>query len=122
MLRYIGKRILLMIPVLIAVTLLLFVIQAVAPGDPAVMALGQDASEEQKYEWREERGLNDPIVVQYVKYMGDLILHGDFGVSYADGRSITSSIVSRWPTTILFATISIFLAAVVGIAFGVLSA
>ena len=56
MLRYIGKRILLMIPVLIAVTLLLFVIQAVAPGDPAVMALGQDASEEQKYEWREERG------------------------------------------------------------------
>ena len=80
MLRYIGKRLVLMVPVLIAVTLLLFLIQAVAPGDPAVMALGQDATETEKYEWKEERGLNEPLVVQYVNYMKEL-LHGNFGNS-----------------------------------------
>lgn len=121
MLRYIGKRILLMIPVLIAVTLLLFLIQAVAPGDPAVMALGQDATEQEKYEWREERGLNEPLLAQYVNYMANL-LKGDFGRSYSDGREITESIVSRWPTTIVYASVSMALASLIGISFGVLSA
>lgn len=121
MLRYIGKRLVLMVPVLIAVTLLLFLIQAVAPGDPAVMALGQDATETEKYEWKEERGLNEPLVVQYVNYMKEL-LHGNFGNSYSDGRPITESIVSRWPTTIAYATVSLLIASIIGIAFGVLSA
>jgi peptide/nickel transport system permease protein len=121
MLRYIGKRLALMIPVLIAVTLLLFIIQAVAPGDPAVMALGQDASETEKYEWKEERGLNAPLAVQYFNYMKNLVC-GDFGNSYSDGRPITQSIVSRWPTTIIYATVSLLIASVIGIVLGVLSA
>ena len=85
------------------------------------MALGQDASETEKFDWKEERGLNDPLVVQYFNYMKKLVC-GDFGNSYSDGRPITQSIVSRWPTTIVYATVSLLIASVFGIALGVLSA
>ena len=64
--RYIIKRLLLMIPVIIGVTLLIFLLQAFTPGDPAQLALGSDATEAELEQWREERGLNDPIIVQYV--------------------------------------------------------
>ena len=77
MLRYVIKRLLWMIPVLLGVSILVFAIQALAPGDPADLALGDYASNEAKYEWREEHGLNKPIVVQYGEYMYCLLYTSD---------------------------------------------
>ena len=111
--RYIIKRLLLMIPVIIGVTLLIFLLQAFTPGDPAQLALGSDATEAELEQWREERGLNDPIIVQYVKYMWG-VLHGDLG--------ITRTIIERWPTTFLVALLSVSISAVIGIVLGILAA
>lgn len=119
--RYIIKRLLLMIPVIIGVTLLIFLLQAFTPGDPAQLALGSDATEAELEQWREERGLNDPIIVQYVKYMWG-VLHGDLGISYRSPKNITRTIIERWPTTFLVALLSVSISAVIGIVLGILAA
>ena len=122
MVRYIIKRLLWMIPVLIGVSILVFAIQALAPGDPADLALGEYASEEAKQEWREERGLNKPIVVQYFEYMYNVIFKGDFGNSYQTGRPITGELMSRLPTTLLTAFMGAIIASLIGIPLGIVSA
>lgn len=121
MARYIVRRLLLMIPVVIGVTLLIFLLQAFTPGDPAKLALGNDASEEELQQWREERDLNAPIVVQYGKYMWG-VLHGDFGISYRSPKNITTTIFERWPTTFLVAILSVSISALIGIALGIVAA
>ena len=67
MLKYIAKRLLAMIPVILGVTLIVYLIMSLAPGDPARTILGELATEEQVNELREEMGLNDPIIVQYFR-------------------------------------------------------
>ena len=121
MVRYIIKRIVMMIPVLIGVSILLFGIQALTPGDPADVALGQDASSEDKEAWRDEHGLNDPIVVQYGKYMYNVVCKGDFGTSYKNGKSITHDLIQRWPVTIKTALLSLLVASLIGIPLGVMA-
>ena len=69
MLKYIGKRLLAMIPVVLGVTLIVYCIMSLAPGDPARTILGEQASVEQVEALREEMGLNDPIIVQYLRYI-----------------------------------------------------
>ena len=122
MTKYVIKRILMMIPVLIGVSILLFMIQALTPGDPANIVLGQDAPAEEKEEWREENGLNDPIVVQYVRYVKNIITEGDFGTSYRNGKPITDDLIQRWPTTLKTCLLSLAVAALIGIPLGILSA
>lgn len=119
--RYIIERLLLMIPVIIGVTLLIFLLQAFTPGDPAQLALGSDATEAELEQWREERGLNDPIIVQYLRYMWG-VLHGDLGISYRSPKNITRTIIERWPTTFLVALLSVSISAVIGIVLGILAA
>lgn len=121
MVRYIIKRILMMIPVLIGVSVLLFVIQALTPGDPANIVLGQDATAQEKEAWREENGLNEPIVVQYGQYIGKILTKGDFGASYRNGKPITQDLIQRWPVTLKTALLSLLVAAVIGIPLGILS-
>ena len=87
MLKYIVKRLLLLIPVIIGTSALVFFIMALAPGDPATAILGADAEPEAIEYLREELGLNDPEIVQYGRYMWDLI-HGDLGESYLTGKSV----------------------------------
>lgn len=111
-----------MIPVLIGVSILLFMIQALTPGDPANIVLGQDAPAEDKEQWREENGLNDPIVVQYVRYVKDIVTEGDFGNSYRNGKPITGDLIQRWPTTLKTCLLSLAVAAIIGIPLGILSA
>ena len=106
MLRYAFRRILLMIPVLIGVTFLIFLLQSFTPGDPASLVLGHDAEEQEKFEWREKYNLNDSIVVQYVKYMSGVV-RGDFGVSYRTNKNVTLAILERWPTTFLSNSVSL---------------
>ena len=94
---------------------------AFTPGDPAKLALGNDATEEELQQWREERDLNAPILVQYGKYMWG-VLHGDFGISYRSPKNITTTIFERWPTTFLVAILSVSISALIGIALGIIAA
>ena len=73
MIKYILKRLLLLIPVLIGVTFFVFTILSVAPGDPVTVILGDGATEEAIEGMREELGLNDPLLVRYVNYIWDLL-------------------------------------------------
>ena len=84
MLRYVTKRILVTIPVLIGVTLIIFTLMYFTKGDPARMILGDMATEEEVQELREEMGLNDPFLVRYANYLVGLC-HGDLGTSYVTG-------------------------------------
>lgn len=121
MIRYILRRIVLMIPVLIGVTFLIFVLQAITPGDPADLILGKDATPEDRYEWRDKYDLNDPLLVQYGKYLYKLA-QGDLGVSYRTGNSITSTILGRWPTTFLLASLSLIVSVILGLSIGIIAA
>ena len=120
--KYIIKRILMMIPVLFGVSVLVFLIQAFTPGDPADLVLGAQQSEETKYEWREKYDLNDNIVVQYGKYMYRLITKGDFGTSYISGTSVNSDLARRLPISLMLAALATVVAALIGVPLGILSA
>lgn len=122
MFRYVVKRLLWMIPVLLGVSILVFAIQALAPGDPADLALGDYATEEAKDAWREQHGLNESIVVQYGKYMGNILFHGDFGNSYQTGKPITEDLFKRLPVTLLTAFAGAAIAALIGTPLGIISA
>ncbi|QQO11436.1 ABC transporter permease [Breznakiella homolactica] len=121
MLKYILKRILLVIPVLIGVTLFIYTILALAPGDPASLILGPDALPEQIIEKRIELGLDDPILVRYVTYMKDA-LQGDFGRSWFTGRLVFNEFFERIPYTLKLAVLITLVAAVMGVSLGILAA
>lgn len=122
MFRYIAKRLLMMIPVILAVTFLIFFLQALAPGDPAELQLGMDATEEEKDAWREQYNLNDPLLVQYGKYLWGIVSRGDFGHSYRTGQVVTRELFSRWPTTFVLAILTQVVAATIGVAAGIFAA
>lgn len=122
MAKYIIKRILLMIPVMIGVLTIAFVLNKLTPGDPARTILGSEASEEEVYELREEMGLNDPLIVQYGKYIWGVFTRLDLGTSYTTNQPILNEILDRYPTTIKLAFGSVLVAVLIGIPLGVLSA
>lgn len=122
--RYAGRRLLLMIPVLLGVTLLVFLIFYLTPGDPARALLGdmgQGASQEALQELRRQLGLDRPWYVQYVDFLGRA-LRGDLGRSFRGDRPVMPEILSRFPTTLQLAVLSLGLAALVGIPLGVVAA
>lgn len=121
MIKYVFKRILLLIPVLIGVSFLVFVVMHVFTTDPAGIILGQHATKEQVLKLREELGLNKPIPVQYLDFMRG-VLKGDFGQSLITKTSVTEEIMSRFPATIELALFAIIIASIVGITIGVISA
>lgn len=122
MARYIIKRLLLMIPVLLGVTLLIFALQLVVPGDPARLMLGDEALQEDIIAWHESHGLNDPFIVQYAKYIWNIVTKGDFGTSWRTEKAITSEIISRWPTTFLLAILTTAVAVILGLVLGIVAA
>ncbi|MBR6114430.1 MAG: ABC transporter permease [Oscillospiraceae bacterium] len=122
MIRFIIKRLLMMIPVLLGVTLVVFTIMYFTPGDPAQIILGDMATEEDRELFREEHGLNGSFVEQYINYMKRVIVEGDLGTSYTTKMSVTKEIVARFPTTFKLAGVSILIACIIGIVAGVISA
>lgn len=122
MLKYIAKRILALIPVMLGVSLLIFSILYFTPGDPASLVLGEQASEESKEAWRDNYGLNDPFWVQYTDYIKGIVLEGDFGDSYKTGKPIVSTLMERFPITFMLAVLAATVAMVVGVLLGVLAA
>ena len=81
MARYIAKRVLMLIPVMLGISLVVLILIDITPGDPARMVLGAQATQEQVDELREELGLNDPLPVRYGRFLWS-VLHGDFGTSF----------------------------------------
>jgi len=110
-----------LIPVLIGVTFLVFFIMALRPGDPAIIILGDGATDESVAQLRAELALDDPMLVRYAKYMADLI-RGDMGVSYKNQLDVMAQILDRFPNTVLLAVTGMFVALLIGIPIGILSA
>ena len=121
MYKYICKRILMMIPVIIGVSLLVFLVLKMTPGDPARVVAGSEADEATVEQIREELGLNKPVLQQYVDYMLNL-LHGDMGTSYTTNKPVAEEILARMPTTFILAFAGVFVAVLIGIPLGIISA
>lgn len=119
--KYITKRILYLVPVVIGVTFIVFLIMNMAPGDPVKTILGEQATPEAIEELREELGLNDNILVQYKNYFLGL-LRGDMGTSYKTKVGVAEEIRSRIPTTAKLAFIAIFIAISFSIPLGIFAA
>lgn len=122
MIKYILKRILMMIPVLLGVLFLVFTMNEISPGDPAEMIAGDAASVEVVEQIREDLGLNEPFLVRFFNYVKNLVLHGDLGTSYKTKRPVLDEVMDRLPTTIILSLTSAAFAVVLSIPIGVISA
>ncbi|MCY6485665.1 ABC transporter permease [Clostridium aestuarii] len=121
MLKYTIKRLLMLIPVLLGVSILVFFVMHVLASDPASIILGQHATTEQIAKLREELGLNQPLYIQYFNFLKG-ILQGDLGNSLITKTQVIKELGSRFPATVELALVSICLAAIIGIFIGVISA
>lgn len=122
MYKYVLKRLLWVIPILLGVSLIVFAIMHYSPGDPATLILGESASPQAIAQLRSEMGLDQPFLIQYFKYIGNAFLKFDLGRSFVNNRPVITEIMTRFPNTMKLAGYSILLAAVVGIPLGVLAA
>ena len=118
MIKYVLKRILQMIPVLIGVSVIVFLMLSLSPGEPARLALGMNAKPEQIEAFNRENGLDKPIPVQYLNYMKGL-LTGDLGVSYTTKQQVSKMITTRLPATCILAFGSLVLTYLVSIPLGI---
>jgi peptide/nickel transport system permease protein len=118
---YVIRRASFLIPVLLAVSIAVFFALRFMPGDITVILLGPDASPQQVAELRADMGLDKPIPVQYVDWMGN-VLRGDLGRSYVLGNEVGAEILDRAPITLEILALTLIFTAVVGVTLGVVSA
>lgn len=119
--KYIIKRVLIVFPTLLAIIFIVYGIMNLTPGDPAQVMLGQGATPQAVQKLDHELGLDRPFIVRYGDYVAKLF-QGDMGKSYRTGRPVFDEVVSRFPTTVKLATVSILLAVLIGVPLGILSA
>ena len=120
MVKYIIKRFLLLIPVAICTSAVVFFMMSLAPGNPAVAILGTDAKPEAIAALEEELGLNDPLIVQYANYIKNL-LRGDLGISYSTKNNVFSEYMARFPATLKLTLGGMVVVIVIGVVVGILS-
>ena len=118
--RYIGRRLLQVVPTLLIIVTAVFLMLYVA-GDPVVLMLGDEATPEQIASLREALGLNEPLHVQYGTYLAN-VLQGDFGMSYRYGLDALPIVLERLPATLMLAASSLIFAVVVSVPLGIWSA
>lgn len=118
---YLLRRLLLLVPTLIGVSIITFLMLHYAGGDPAELKLGFRATPENLQRLRGELGLLDPLPVQYGRFLLGAI-HGDLGRSYVTNAEVTTEIIARFPATIELAVASMVMAILVGLAVGIISA
>ena len=121
MFRYILKRLLQLIPMLLILSLIVFFMVRMIPGDPVKNMLGIDVPQEMVEVERERLGLNDPLPQQYLRFMKELF-HGDLGTSIVTGKPVWEELMSRYPNTLILAFGGIIIAAIGGILVGSLAA
>ncbi|MFA9422117.1 MAG: ABC transporter permease [Sedimentibacter sp.] len=122
MVKYILKRLLMMIPVLIGVSLVIFTMVYFTPGDAPEMILGDLGTPADKALMRQELKLDEPFLIRYFDYLEGLVFEGDLGTSYTTKRPVIDEILERFPATLILAGMSALLAAVIGIVAGIISA
>lgn len=120
--KYIFKRILWVIPVILGVSFVVFSIMHFSPGDPALIILGESAPADAVARLQAEMGLDRPFLVQFFNYIYNVFIKFDLGRSYINNRPVLGEILTRLPNTLKLATISIVVAAGVGIPLGVIAA
>ena len=110
-----------MIPVLFVVSVVVFLLVHLVPGDPAAAMLGDMATEADIAALRERMGLNRPLLEQYVVWVGN-VLHGDFGESVSGNETVLSMILSHLQPTVFLSLYSLIIAAVIAIPLGMIAA
>ncbi|WP_213950829.1 ABC transporter permease [Tepidanaerobacter syntrophicus] len=119
--KYIFKRILISIPIIIGITIITFYLLNVVPGDPVVLMMKEHISPDVLERVKNEMHLNDPIYIRYFKFMGDL-LHGNLGRSYKLNRNVTDLLLEAFPNTVVLSIAAIIIAWGIGIPAGIISA
>src|SRR5215217_9512981 len=121
MAAYILRRLLLVIPTLIGVSLLTFALSRIVPGDPARLAAGAQATPEMYAQIRQEFGLDDPLPVQYWNYLTGIV-QGDWGRSILSRRPVLDDLSVYWPATFELVLVSMLIAVALGVPLGILAA
>ncbi len=121
MLAYIIRRIFILVPTLLGVSLIVFLMLRLTPGDPAELMLGERATEESLHEVREHLGLNKPLHVQYGMFMGRL-MKGDLGETIFTRQKVWTEIKHKFPATLELSVCALFISCVAGIILGIISA
>lgn len=122
MLKFIFKNILLIIPTLLGVVFIVFTINYFTPGDPVVLMLGADYTEEQYEATAAELGVDQPFFVQFYNYVKGIVTKLDFGTSYKTKLPIMNDVADRLPVTLKLGLLTCLVTIVVGIPFGIISA
>lgn len=121
MATYILRRLLTTAPIILFITMVVFAVMQVLPGDPAVMILGQESTPAALAALRERLGLNRPMHVQYLSWLGDAV-RGDLGRSMIDNVPVSRAIAHALPVTVQITLISLVMALLIGVPAGVVSA
>ncbi len=121
MTEYIVRRILLVIPVLLGVTLVTFILMYVVPGDPVLSMVGERYDQQTLESLREELHLNDPLPLQYLRYIWGVV-RGDLGRSFVTRRPVMESILEKFPNTLRLAFSAMIVATLIGLVVGIISA
>jgi ABC-type dipeptide/oligopeptide/nickel transport system permease component len=121
MIRYILKRLTMLIPVLLGVTVVSFSLLQIVPGDPAVLLAGEDANPEFIEAVRKEYGFDQPVYVQYLRFISHAV-RGDFGISIRNREPVVNLLLQRFAFTVQLSFLSILIAAFIGLIAGVISA
>jgi len=121
MLAYIVRRILIMIPTLLGVSVIVFLMLHLTPGDPAELLMGERASEEALQEIREHLGLNKPVYVQYGMFLKQL-MKGDLGETIWTRQKVWIEVKQRFPATIELSIVALFISCILGMVLGIISA
>jgi peptide/nickel transport system permease protein len=119
---YLAKRLLYGVFVLLGLSLLMFLMVRVMPGDPVRLVLGPMATEEDAAKLRHQMGLDRPIYIQYIKYIQNICLNGELGISLSERRDVSEIISEKLPATIELVLLAIVIAVVIAIPLGVIAA
>jgi len=121
MLAYVVRRLLLLVPVLVGVSVVSFALLQLVPGDPALILAGEEATEEVLTRIRQEYGLNRPLPVQFLAYLRHAVV-GDLGVSIQSRQPVWTLLKQRFPFTLKLAFLAILVSAILGVVAGIVAA
>lgn len=122
MIRYVVRRVLLLIPIALGVSFIVFTIMNLTPSDPARIILGEMAEPDAIRQLNEQLGYYDPFFIRYGRYVWDAVTKLDFGNSYSSQKPVFQEIFVRFPNTLRLAFLGVLCSAVIGIPLGILSA